>query len=808
MFTIEWVILFFLFFLLLAYRRAKQWLWYVVFSVLLVSFLLVDETAWYLKLIVAAPLVTVLLVLLPFPRRVLFSKKLLSYFRSVQPAMSSTESEALAAGTIGFEGELFQGRPQWKKLLAIPSGTLSSEEQAFISGPVETLCRMIDDWKITHELADLPEDVWQYLKVNGFFAMIIPKAHGGKGFSASAHAQVLVKIYSHSVTVASTVAVPNSLGPAELIHHYGTEQQKQYYLPRLAKGEEIPCFALTGPNAGSDAASMTDTGVVCRGEFEGKEIIGIKLNWDKRYITLAPVATVLGLAFKLVDPEALLGDQAALGISCALIPVKTKGVQIGRRHFPLNIPFQNGPTQGKDVFIPLDWIIGGPEMAGQGWRMLMECLSVGRGISLPSSAVGGAKRAAMSSGAYARVRKQFNTAIGHFEGVQEALARIAGYTYMADALLKFTLTDIDRGEKPAIQSAITKYHTTELARMICNDAMDIHGGKAICMGPQNYLARTYQGLPISITVEGANILTRNLIIFGQGAIRCHPYILSELNAAALENKRLAVRKFDKAIFAHIGYLLSNTVRSFMHNLTAGAICQAPDSIMKHHYKQLSRMSSHFAQLSDTALLILDGTLKRRERISARLGDILSYLYMGAAILKHFKEHGEPQAETPVIEWCMQTLFVWIDHSFKEVVRNFPVSKYRTFLRVLATPWRLHYQPPSDKLSTEVAKMLLTPNAVRQRLIAGMYLPKDGHDSIGQLEEALSAVLASEKVEQKFLKAMKTKQISGDDFTSQLANAINSGVITETEAELLNKAEILRQNIIRVDDFEGEELSVK
>ena len=488
-------------------------------------------------------------------RREKLTKPLLAIYRTMLPSMSDTEREALEAGNVWWDGELFSGMPNWDRLMSYPAPKLSDEEQAFLDGPCEQLCRMLDDWEICHKLADMPQDVWDFIIEKQFFAMIIPKQYGGLEFSAYANAAVITKLASRSPTASSTIGVPNSLGPAELLLHYGTEEQKQHYLPGLAAGTEIPCFALTSPEAGSDAAALIDNGVVCKGKWNGKTITGIRLNWNKRYITLAPVATVLGLAFKLYDPEHLIGDKDDYGITAALIPTDTPGVVVGRRHIPLTIAFQNGPTSGKDVFVPLDYIIGGPKMAGKGWKMLVELLSVGRAITLPSIASGGAQAASYASGAYTIIRKQFNTSIANFEGVGEALTRIAGHTYIVNAAVAVTAGAIDQGEKPSVPSAILKYHCTELGRKIANDAMDVHGGKGIMMGPKNYLGRGFIATPIAITVEGANILTRSLIIFGQGTIRCHPFVLKELQAAGDEDQDRGLIDFDNALFGHIGYAL-------------------------------------------------------------------------------------------------------------------------------------------------------------------------------------------------------------------------------------------------------------
>lgn len=743
---------------------------------------------------------------LPPLRQNLFTKKLFTLYKRIKPNMSSTEQEALDAGTVGWEAELFRGAPRWHKLLKHNAPHLSEEEKQFLDGPVAELCSMIDDWDITHNHADLPKDIWDFLKKNGFFSLIIPKEFGGKDFSAYAHARILIAVYGRSVSVASTIAVPNSLGPAELLLKYGTDDQKHHYLPRLAKGDDIPCFALTAPDAGSDAASMSDHGIVCKGTFEGKATLGIRLTFNKRYITLAPVATVIGLAFNCYDPEQLLSEDKQPGITCALIPSTTAGVEVGRRHFPLNAVFQNGPVSGKDIFIPVDWIIGGPPMVGQGWRMLMECLAVGRGISLPSSAVGGAKVAVFATGAYARIRKQFNTSIGNFEGIQEVLARMTGLTYMIDSTLRLTVADIDEGEKPAIQSAITKYHTTEIARQIAIDAMDVHGGKGICMGPANYLARSFQATPISITVEGANILTRSMIIFGQGAIRCHPYVLEELHAADDPDPNKGLQRFDKALFAHVGFVLSNAVRALSAALTRSVFVRAPKSSVKHYYQYLSRFSSVLALLSDVSMLTLGSELKRRESLSARLGDVLSYLYMGSAVLKNYREAEEPEIDRPVVEWCMQYITHTIQRRVCGILENFPNKWIAAVCYVFCFPLGRHFKAPRDKLSHELAEsIMISPNEMRDRLIKGMYLPQDKEDVLGFMEYALRTVIAAELYEKTIARAVKQGVIDGKDYPEQIAAAVAEKLISQAEAEQVLEAHHARQQVIAVDDFDSSEL---
>ncbi|AXT71480.1 acyl-CoA dehydrogenase FadE [Vibrio sp. dhg] len=740
-------------------------------------------------------------------RQSLISRKALAVFKKVLPAMSQTEKEALDAGTVWWEAELFKGKPEWKNLHAIQTPKLSAEEQAFLDGPVNEVCAMVNDFQVTHELADLPPEVWQYLKDHKFFAMIIKKKYGGLEFSAYAQSLVLQKLTGVSGVLSSTVGVPNSLGPGELLQHYGTEVQKDYYLPRLAEGKEIPCFALTSPEAGSDAGSIPDYGVVCKGQWEGKEVLGMRLTWNKRYITLAPVATVLGLAFKLRDPQGLLGDKEDLGITCALIPTNVKGVEIGNRHFPLNVPFQNGPTRGKDIFVPIDFIIGGEKMAGQGWRMLVECLSVGRGITLPSNSTGGIKTAALATGAYSRIRRQFKQPIGHMEGIEEPLARIGGNAYVMDAASNLTVAGIDLGEKPSVISAIVKYHCTHRGQQSIIDAMDIVGGKGICIGPSNFLARGYQGSPIAVTVEGANILTRSMIIFGQGAIRCHPYVLEEMNAAYSDASD-AVEKFDKALAGHVSFTMSNLVRSIWFGLSDGLGSSAPTKdATKRYYQQLNRYSANLALLSDISMAVLGGSLKRKERLSARLGDILSQLYLSSAALKRFEQDGRPVEDLPLVHWALQDSLKQAETAVDEFLANFPNKAIARTLRVLIMPFGRVRKAPSDKLDSKVARILQTPSATRSRIGRGQYLAPTEHNPAGKIELALSVILQAEPVFDKVCKAQgKRRPFLRLDMIAE--EGLAQGIISQEEAELLREAEQHRLDTINVDDFEPEQLAAK
>ncbi|WP_100752209.1 acyl-CoA dehydrogenase FadE [Vibrio salilacus] len=743
----------------------------------------------------------------PSIRQSLISKKALLLFKKVLPAMSKTEKEALDAGTVWWEAELFKGKPDWKKLHQIQDPKLSAEEQAFLDGPVNQVCAMVNDYQVTHELADLPPHVWQYLKDNKFFAMIIKKKYGGLEFSAYAQSLVLQKLTGVSGVLSSTVGVPNSLGPGELLQHYGTTDQKDYYLPRLAQGKDIPCFALTSPEAGSDAGSIPDFGVVCKGEWQGKEVLGMRLTWNKRYITLAPVATVLGLAFKLRDPDGLLGDITDLGITCALIPTDLEGVEIGNRHFPLNVPFQNGPTRAEDLFVPLDFIIGGPKMAGQGWRMLVECLSVGRGITLPSNSTGGIKTAALATGAYARIRRQFKQPIGHMEGVEEPLARLGGNAYVMDAASALTVAGIDLGEKPSVISAIVKYHCTHRGQQSIIDAMDIVGGKGICLGPSNFLARGYQGAPIAVTVEGANILTRSMIIFGQGAIRCHPYVLDEMNAAYSQSSD-ALDKFDAALVGHVSFTLSNLVRSLWLGITDGRLSAAPtNDATKRYYQQLNRYSANIAFLSDIAMAVLGGSLKRKERLSARLGDILSQLYLSSATLKRFESEGRQQEDLPLVHWGLQDSLQQAEHAIDEFLANFPNKLLGKALRLVIMPFGRIRTAPSDKLDSKVAQILQTPSETRSRIGRNQYLEASEFNPAGKIEHALGVILQAEPLFDKVCKETgQRRPFLRLDEVAELG--LEKGILDKAQAELLKQAEQQRLYVINVDDFSPEDLAAK
>jgi len=803
MLTVIWIAGVVVGFFALAYVNAAGWLWTGTIAAAL-------AIAWGthalppLIVIVLVAILALLAIPLNYPplRRKLISDGVLAAFRKILPPMTSTEREAIEAGTVGWDGELFSGRPDWKKLLALPPPRLTAEEQSFLEHECEEVCGMVTDWETTHIYKDLPPAVWQYIKDKGFLGMIIPKEYGGLGFSALAHSQVVTKLASRCSALVVTVMVPNSLGPGELLRHYGTDEQKRYYLPRLAKGQEIPCFALTNPHAGSDAAAIPDAGIVCRGDYQGKSVLGLRLNWEKRYITLGPVATLLGLAFRAFDPEHLLGDKEDLGITCALIPTNHPGVNIGRRHMPLSAVFQNGPNWGKDVFIPLDWVIGGQPMVGKGWRMLMECLAAGRAISLPSLNTGMAKMVVRATGGYARVRSQFKTPIGKFEGVEEPLARMGGYLYSMDATRTLTAGMVDLGEKPAVLSAIGKYHLTERGRQVAIDAMDIAGGKGICMGPTNFLGAAYMQIPVSITVEGANILTRSLIIFGQGAIRCHPFVLKEMAATREPDAQTASLVFDRALFGHIGFVLSNFARTIVMGIIGSRLVPVPDVAPEthHYYQQLTRFSAALAFLADVSMGVLGGALKRKEKLSARLGDVLSYLFLCSTTLKRFEDEGRQREDAPLMHWAIWDAMFKAQTALEGVISNFPNRLIAMVMRRTVFPLGRPYVIPSDKLGHDVARLLIEPSATRDRLTAGMYQPQGETDIVRVIESAVAATLAAEPIEARIREAQKAGRLTVKAGEDQAAIALAASIITADELTMVQRAKRLVDQVIRVDDF--------
>ncbi len=741
-------------------------------------------------------------------RRALLTPTIFNVFKRILPVMSDTERDALEAGTTWWDADLFSGKPDWHNLLKTPAPVLTPEEQAFLDKEVEVLCAMVDDWETTQVWQDLSPQAWQYIKDKGFLGMIIPRQYGGKQFSAYMHSQVVMKLSTRCSALAVSVMVPNSLGPAELLLHYGTEEQKNHYLPRLAAGLELPCFALTSPYAGSDAAAIPDIGIVCKEQFEGKDTLGLRVTWSKRYITLGPIASLLGLAFHAHDPDHLLGNEEELGITCALIPTSHPGVVTGRRHWPLNAVFQNGPTSGDNVFIPMDWIIGGQAQIGKGWRMLMECLAAGRAISLPSTNVGMAKLAVRGVGAYAAIRRQFKTAIGKFEGVQEALARMGGNLYLMDAARRLSACAVDMGEKPAVVSAIVKYHVTERGRAVVNDGMDILGGKGICMGPGNFLARAYQQVPVAITVEGANILTRCLIIFGQGAIRSHPYVLKEMHATRETDQQRALHDFDAAFFDHAGFVFGNLARALVHGFSGALLAPAPQAAapeLQRHYRAVSRLSAAFALLTDLSMFTLGGELKRRERLSGRLGDVLSQLYLVSAVLKRFEDDGRPVADLPYAHWAIQDALARAQQAIIGVLENFPNRAVAILARIVIFPLGLSYRNPSDALGSQVAEAMQTAGDSRNRLLADSFVHDNGNDAIAGLEQAFILLPRVEAIEKRLKPAIHDGTLLPVPQSLVLlkdwaTKAAIKGLITPTEHETITSFARTADRAVQVDDF--------
>ncbi|MGH8041368.1 MAG: acyl-CoA dehydrogenase, partial [Rudaea sp.] len=730
----------------------------------------------------------------PLLRRHLISRFAMKLMAPVLPRLGETERIALDAGTVWWDAELFSGRPHWEKLLAFTPQGLTADEQAFLDGPVEELCARLDDWQINQQ-RDLPASIWAFLRTNGFFGMIIPKQFGGHGFSAIAHSRVVTRISSRSVAAAVTVMVPNSLGPGELLLHYGTDEQKKYYLPRLARGDDIPCFGLTGAEAGSDAAATQSEGIVEKRVVDGKEILGLRLHWKKRYITLAPVATLIGLAFRVKDPDHLLGDKEDLGITCALISRDLEGVEIGQRHDPMGVPFMNGPIVGKDVFTPLDSIIGGRDGIGHGWRMLMECLAAGRSVSLPALSVGAAQMMTRISGAYATVREQFDTPIGRFEGIEEPLARIAGKTYMMTATRTLTCGALDAGEKPAVLSAIAKAYLTEGMREVVTDAMDIRAGAAIQRGPRNPLARTWDAVPIGITVEGANILTRSMIIYGQGAIRCHPFVQHEINSIADKD----LKKFDKAIFGHVNLLFRNATRAKLLAWTGSRLAAAPRTEdTARYYQHLSRFSAAFELLSDMAMGTLGGTLKRREKISGRLADALAYLYLASAALKRYHDEGKTTANYNLVRWSTELCLYRIQEALLGVLENLPMRGVAWWLSWAIFPLGARFRPPSDKLGSRVARDILEDREARINLTQDIFVPPPNEVGLGTLEAALAKAVRAIPVETKLRDAVRVGQLDRAPGHMLDDMGLAAGVITQAEYDLLQEADAARNEVVAVD----------
>ncbi|MEL6298756.1 MAG: acyl-CoA dehydrogenase [Pseudomonadota bacterium] len=799
---------------LLAMKRAPLAAWAAAAAVLVLTWqlgLFSGETgapAFSIWLLLAwVPVAILGLLSIPTVRRSLIVKPAFGAVRKILPKVSETEQAALDAGTIGFDAELFSGTPDWEKLRAVPPIQLTEEEQAFLDGPTEELCKMLDDWEIRHERHEIPEDVWDYVKEKGFLGMLISKEHGGLGFSAQAQSLILGKLASRSPDAVTIVMVPNSLGPGELIEKYGTDHQKDYYLPRLAGGQEVPCFSLTGPTSGSDAATMRDVGVVTRGKHDGEDVLGIKLSWNKRYITLGPEATLVGLAFEMFDPEGHLGKSEHVGISVALIPADHPGVNIGRRHLPCGAAFPNGPNWGEDVFVPMSFLVGGQEMAGQGWRMLMECLAAGRAISLPASAAAGAKTMLRVTTAYGRIRKQFGLPVAKMQGLEEPVARLVENAYVIEAARAVTASMVSRGDKPAVISALMKYQTTERMRQSVNDAMDLHGGRAICDGPSNYLQSAYQMVPVGITVEGANILTRTLITFAQGALRSHPYLYKEIQAAQNEDKAKGLDDFEDAFLSHVSYSVSNLFGAFFHNVTGGLFAGAPDKAgeMKELYRQLSRASRNFALVSDLTVALLGGGLKVKQKLTGRLADALSELYLLSCVLKRFEDDGRPEADEDVVAMAFANGLNRFERSMKGAIDNFPNGLARLKLKWIVFPFGRHYDPAPDDLTHSIVRSVLVPGAFRDRLTRDIFISHDVDDPTGILEVTLEKAIAAEEIEKKLDRAVRAGTVRRYHNNDWFAEAVTKDVLTQAEADQLRELEKLTAKVIAVDHFDPAEV---
>jgi acyl-CoA dehydrogenase len=800
-------------FFVLAIRQSPLWQWALAALVIgVLAMLRPDDgltfstsvAGWIFALLPAV--VLGLLVLGPI-RRAVLTGPAYKLVKAILPRISRTEQEALDAGTVGWDAEIFSGRPDWDKLLDIRKPDLSEEEQAFLDGPCEEVCAMIDDWDTRHNRMDLSPEVWQFLKDKGFLGMLIGKEHGGLGFSAQAQSQVVSKIASRSVAAGITIMVPNSLGPGELLEKYGTPEQQGKYLHRLAKGQEVPCFALTGPHAGSDAAGMRDVGVVTFGDYEGKSVLGVRLSWDKRYITLAPVATLLGIAFNLYDPDNHLGKGEEVGITLALVPANYPGVNIGRRHYPARSAFMNGPTSGTDVFVPMDFLIGGPEYAGQGWRMLMECLATGRAISLPAIGTISIKAALRTTSAYARIRRQFGIAIGIMEGVGEGMARLVKSAYQFEAARSVTAAIVDDGQKPAVISAALKYRTTDEMRHRVNDAMDIHGGRAIQDGPSNYLFSGFANVPVAITVEGANILTRTLITFAQGALRAHPYLLKEVEAAQNPDRKAGLMAFDTAFSGHIGFILRNVVASFFHNLTFGRFASTPvQHELKGWYRQLHRYAQSFALAGDWTVAFLGGDLKRKQMLSGRMADAFSELYLLSTALKRFEDDGRMPEDIAIIDAIARDRIAGVEKALGEVIDNFPNPFMRFALNFFIFPLGRHARPARDRDNFRLARSVLGQSVLRDRLTRGVYVTFDPNDRTGMLEDALTKVEAAAEIEKKFFRAIKKGIIDRRLDRDAIEDAIAAGVLTAEEAQIMRVADEATDRVIKVDDFAPDELA--
>jgi acyl-CoA dehydrogenase len=801
--------------LVLLYRGTNRQNATLVLAVALLLGLYLDGWALASIFFGGALLALMLLILTPNNiRRERLSRPLLAWVRGMLPSLSDTEAEALKSGSVDWDGQLFSGHPDWEHLLALPHARLTEEEQAFIDGPVTQLCEMVDDWTMTNELFDLPEDVWNFIRQHGFFGLVIPRDFGGLGFSQTAHSEIVMKLSTRSVSAAVTVMVPNSLGPGELLMEYGTDKQKSYYLPRLASGEDIPCFALTSPVAGSDAGAIPDKGIVCMGDWQGEQVLGLSVTWNKRYITLAPVATLIGLAIKVYDPQHLLGDDETIGVTCVMLPHDLPGVNSGTRHLPMNSVFMNGPTWGNDVFIPMDQVIGGQDMLGKGWTMLLECLSIGRSISLPALAAGAGKVASLATGSYSCVREQFGRSIDQFEGVQEALEPIAGYSYMMDAARLLTTSMLDRGVRPAVPSALLKYRNTDLMRVVINHSMDVVAGRGVITGPRNFMARIYQAVPIAITVEGANILTRSLMVFGQGAIRCHPFIVEEIEAAGMENETQAVASLDAVFYRHIGHTTRNVLRSLLLGLSGGLLEPVPSAgNLRRYYRQLSRFAAAYSLLTDVTLLSIGGGLKARQRLSGHMADCLVQLYYASAVIKQWHEEGYPESERELVQWCLQTCLYELQLHMRELIDNYPVTVLRWPLRLVVFPLGSgRLRRPDEKLGAAVAATIVDSGPARDRIVRGAYYNAEPKDALGRVLHAYRLANSTQPLRDALHEAVRHRDpddldgialLMGHQRSELVDWAVAEKVIDESDREALLEALTALYDVIRVDAFEAE-----
>lgn len=796
----------------LAMKRAPLWLWAIAAAVatyLGVQSPLTSDPAALSLLTVITGLIALVCAALSIPavRQGVLTRPAFNMIRSVLPRVSETEQQALDAGTIGFDAELFSGRPDWEKLRAVPAIQLTDEERVFLEGPTEELCAMLDDWQIRHHENEIPDRVWNFAKEKGFLGMLISKEHGGLGFSPQAQSLILGKIASRSPDAVTIVMVPNSLGPGELLEKYGTKDQQERYLDALAKGREVPCFSLTGPTSGSDAATMRDVGYVERGTFEGRETLGIRLSWEKRYITLGPKATIMGLAFYLFDPDDLLGKGKEPGITVAIIPTDHPGVNIGRRHLPSGAAFPNGPNWGTDVFIPVEWIIGGGERAGEGWRMLMECLSAGRAISLPSSGAAGTKSMLRMTSAYGRIRKQFGLPVAKMEGLEEPMARLAENAYVVEAARAATAAMVSQGEKPAVISALMKYQTTERLRDAVNDAMDLHGGRGICDGPANYLQSAYQMVPVGITVEGANILTRSLITFTQGALRAHPHLYDEIKAVQDDDRKAGFEAFDRAFMNHLGFAVSNVFGALFHNLTVGLFAKVPANATEtsRFYRQIGREAQNFALVADMTVGLLGGGLKVKQKLTGRLADALSELYLLSCTLKRFEDDGRRPEDLTIVTLAVENGLARFDQALRGAIDNFPIGAARVLMRWLVYPYGTHHRPAQDWLGHKVVRQLLAPGDFRDRLTRDIYVSRDASDPTGVLEVTFEKAVAAEEAERKLDRAIRAGTVRRYHGNDWFAEAVAEKVLTEAEAAQLRELEELTARVIAVDHFDPDEV---